>query len=80
MQIMRKRWDIKLDISAPQIIIPEHFQDKNATLVMLDFGKLIFCSARPLTQTTLKDELDMASDDEGEALNQKMRLSCHCLM
>ncbi|XP_042225636.1 vacuolar protein sorting-associated protein 13D-like isoform X3 [Homarus americanus] len=62
----RKRWDIKLDISAPQIIIPEHFRDKNAILVVLDFGKLIFSSARPLSETKLKDELDMASDDEDE--------------
>ncbi|KAK8735874.1 hypothetical protein OTU49_017439, partial [Cherax quadricarinatus] len=60
----RKHWDIELDISAPQIIIPEHFRDKNATLVVLDFGKLIFCSARPLSHTRLKDELDMASDDD----------------
>ncbi|XP_071526978.1 intermembrane lipid transfer protein VPS13D [Panulirus ornatus] len=65
-RMTRKRWDIKLDISAPQIIIPEHFKDKNATLVVLDFGKLIFCSARPLIPTKLKDELDMTSDDEDE--------------
>ena len=62
---MRKRWDIKLDISAPQIIIPEHFRDRNAILVVLDFGKLIFSSARPLGQARLKDELDAGSDDEG---------------
>lgn len=65
MQMMRKRWDIKLDISAPQIIMPEHFRDRNATLVVLDFGKLIFCSAQPLSQTKLNDELDTVSDDEG---------------
>ncbi|XP_064107510.1 intermembrane lipid transfer protein VPS13D-like isoform X2 [Macrobrachium nipponense] len=64
--VMRKRWDIKLDISAPQIIIPEHFRDRNATLVVLDFGKLIFSSARPLALTKLKDELDAGSDDEDE--------------
>lgn len=64
----RKRWDVKLDISAPQIIIPEHFQDKNATLVVLDFGRLVFCSAQPTaTQDTPRGELDMASEDEGES-------------
>nr|XP_045619802.1 vacuolar protein sorting-associated protein 13D-like isoform X1 [Procambarus clarkii]XP_045619809.1 vacuolar protein sorting-associated protein 13D-like isoform X1 [Procambarus clarkii] len=62
----RKRWDVKLDISAPQIIIPEHFRDKNATLVVLDFGKLIFSSAKPLSHSNLKHELDMASDEEDE--------------
>ncbi|XP_047493790.1 vacuolar protein sorting-associated protein 13D-like isoform X6 [Penaeus chinensis] len=64
--MMRKRWDIKLDISAPQIIMPEHFKDRNAMLVVLDFGKLIFCSAQPLSQTKLNDELDTVSDDEDE--------------
>ena len=42
---MRKQWAINLDISAPQIIIPEHFRDRNATLVVVDFGRLSFCSA-----------------------------------
>ncbi|XP_050720689.1 intermembrane lipid transfer protein VPS13D-like isoform X3 [Eriocheir sinensis] len=65
--VSRKRWDVKLDISAPQIIIPEHFQDKNATLVVLDFGRLVFCSAQPTaTQDTPRGELDMASEDEDE--------------
>ncbi|KAK3881484.1 hypothetical protein Pcinc_014068 [Petrolisthes cinctipes] len=72
--ITRKRWDILLDISAPQIIIPEHFQDKNATLVVLDFGKLMFSSARPPSSHSyhhhhhqqLSEELDNASDDDDE--------------
>lgn len=42
---MRKRWAINLDISAPQFIIPEHFRDRSATLVVVDFGRLSFCSA-----------------------------------
>ena len=47
--VLRKRWDIQLDISAPQIIIPEHFRDQNATMIVLDFGKLVFCSAQPMS-------------------------------
>lgn len=35
----KKNWDLMLDLSAPQIIIPEHFVDKEATLLILDFGK-----------------------------------------
>ncbi|XP_063884386.1 intermembrane lipid transfer protein VPS13D-like isoform X2 [Scylla paramamosain] len=65
--VNRKRWDIKLDISAPQIIIPEHFQDKNAVLVVLDFGRLVFCSAQPpMSVDTPRVELDLASEDEDE--------------
>ncbi|XP_033641822.1 vacuolar protein sorting-associated protein 13D-like isoform X2 [Asterias rubens] len=39
------RWDIHLDISAPQIIIPDSFHSKDATLVVLDFGHLQLASA-----------------------------------
>ncbi|XP_076064677.1 vacuolar protein sorting 13D isoform X4 [Oratosquilla oratoria] len=65
--VMRKRWDIQLDVSAPQIIVPEHFHDRSATLVVLDFGKLLFCSARDgLEKATLQDEIETNSDDEDE--------------
>ncbi|CAL4126163.1 unnamed protein product, partial [Meganyctiphanes norvegica] len=64
--LLRKRWDIQLNISAPQIIMPEHFSDRNATLVVLDFGKLIFCSAQPMSNTKLNDEIEVNSDDEDE--------------
>lgn len=35
-----KTWDLVLDLSAPQIVIPEHFVDKEATVLVLDLGKL----------------------------------------
>ena len=35
----RKKWDIVFDLSAPQIIIPEHFVDKEALIMVVDFGK-----------------------------------------
>lgn len=36
----RSKWDIKLNISAPQIVFAENFCDKSATVVLVDFGKL----------------------------------------
>ncbi|CAB3365707.1 Hypothetical predicted protein [Cloeon dipterum] len=36
----RQKWDIKLNISAPQIILVENFTDKSATVVLADLGKL----------------------------------------
>jgi vacuolar protein sorting-associated protein 13D len=36
----RQRWDIKLNISAPQILLVENFTDKSGSVVLLDFGKL----------------------------------------
>ena len=35
-----KVWDIAFELSAPQIIIPEHFIDKEAMIMVMDFGKL----------------------------------------
>ena len=35
----RKKWDIVVELSAPQIIIPEHFVDKEALIMVVDFGK-----------------------------------------
>ena len=35
-----KVWDIAFELSAPQIIIPEHFIDKDAMIMVMDFGKL----------------------------------------
>ena len=35
-----KVWDIAFELSAPQILIPEHFIDKEAMIMVIDFGKL----------------------------------------
>ena len=37
----RKVWDVMLDLSAPKLLIPDHFEDKNAALIVIDFGKLM---------------------------------------
>ena len=62
----RKRWSIELDISAPQILIPENFEDQNATIVILDFGKLVFCTSQKKDQKKEGAiEKFQSSDDEG---------------
>ena len=38
--LWKKSWDVMLELSAPQIIIPEHFVDKEALLLVVDLGKL----------------------------------------
>lgn len=35
----RKTWDISVELSAPQILIPEHFFNKEALIMVLDLGK-----------------------------------------
>ena len=37
----RKIWDIILDLSAPKLLVPDHFEDKNSSLIVVDFGKLV---------------------------------------
>ena len=32
-------WDVVLHLSAPKLLIPDHFQDKQAPLVVIDFGQ-----------------------------------------
>ncbi|KAG1679362.1 Vacuolar protein sorting-associated protein 13D [Nymphon striatum] len=59
------KWDFLFDISAPQIIIPFDMTDKNANLVVFDFGKLFFTTAS--AQIKKKDvTLSPDSDDEDD--------------
>lgn len=67
----RKTWELELNISAPQIILVEHFCDKNAVIAVVDFGRFhlstqnthrIETQAPPPLITTTRD-----SDDEDEA-------------
>lgn len=37
-----KRWDIKLDIAAPQIILPEKFVCENTSMIVMDLGHIRF--------------------------------------
>jgi hypothetical protein len=36
----RKAWDVMLNLSAPKLLIPDHFEDKNDALNVIDLGKL----------------------------------------
>lgn len=67
----RKTWELELNISAPQIILVEHFCDKNAVIAVVDFGRFHLSTqdnhrlethAPPPLITTTRD-----SDDEDDA-------------
>jgi hypothetical protein len=32
---------VVLDLSAPKLLIPENFEDKNAAIIVVDFGKFL---------------------------------------
>ncbi|KAL5009745.1 hypothetical protein ScPMuIL_012050 [Solemya velum] len=60
-----KRWDIQLDISAPQIIIPENFTDPNTPLVVLDFGNFRIHNTSPFIRGVTQ-QANIGDDNEDE--------------
>ena len=63
---MRRQWTINLDISAPQIVFPEHFKDRNASLVVIDFGRLTFCSANSMSNKRQAEENSSVRDTKAK--------------
>uniref|UniRef100_A0A8D0S9Z4 UBA domain-containing protein n=1 Tax=Sus scrofa TaxID=9823 RepID=A0A8D0S9Z4_PIG len=63
-----KRWTVRLDISAPQVIFPDDFKFKNPVLVVVDLGRMLLTN----TQDDIKgksgdgsaSEENQFSDDE----------------
>lgn len=41
-----KRWTMKLDISAPQVIFPDDFQSGDPMLVVLDLGRILLTNSQ----------------------------------
>ena len=61
-KIKSRRWDFDMDISAPQIIIPESFSDQNTILVVFDLGHLQFHN---LKQLQSQASVDASEDNDG---------------
>ncbi|XP_022802556.1 vacuolar protein sorting-associated protein 13D-like isoform X2 [Stylophora pistillata] len=63
-----KRWDIQLDISAPRFLVPESFQDKKASMVLIDFGHLSFVNTQALNRKkTISEGQDSKPDMEDDS-------------
>lgn len=60
--ISKTCWEINLAISAPEIIIPENFQDQNGMVVVFDLGKLHFYNTSNVTIE--KENASISDDDE----------------
>lgn len=41
-----KRWTMKLDISAPQVIFPDDFQSGDPMLVVVDLGRILLTNSQ----------------------------------
>lgn len=68
----RKTWDIDLAISAPQIFLVEHFNDKNAVLCVIDLGKLHFTNREP--NTGIKTSIATNNEEDDEGMNFKLQV------
>ncbi|KAM9751025.1 intermembrane lipid transfer protein VPS13D isoform 4-T4 [Menidia menidia] len=62
-----KRWTMKLDICAPQVIFPDDFQSGNPMLVVVDLGRILLTNCQDdsaVGAKTSPDERENMSDDE----------------
>ena len=66
----RKIWDVILDLSAPKLLIPDHFEDKNSSLIVIDFGKLVLTNknASKTSLNSMPDYLKVPEDEDDEDL------------
>ncbi|XP_036316795.1 vacuolar protein sorting-associated protein 13D isoform X8 [Pipistrellus kuhlii] len=63
-----KRWTVRLDISAPQVIFPDDFKFKNPVLVVVDLGRMLLTNTQDDSERKSVDESaseeNQFSDDE----------------
>ncbi|CAK6974431.1 intermembrane lipid transfer protein VPS13D isoform X2 [Scomber scombrus] len=62
-----KRWTMKLDICAPQVIFPDDFQSGDPMLVVIDLGRILLTNSQDDCKTSSKvtqPEREDMSDDE----------------
>ncbi|KAK1801786.1 hypothetical protein P4O66_022429 [Electrophorus voltai] len=62
-----KRWTMKLDICAPQVIFPDDFQSEDPMLVVVDLGRILLTNSQedPKTKSrTSQSEDEEFSDEE----------------
>ncbi|XP_066231199.1 intermembrane lipid transfer protein VPS13D isoform X2 [Saccopteryx leptura] len=63
-----KRWTVRLDISAPQVIFPDDFKFKNPVLVVVDLGRMLLTNTQDDAKRKSGDgsasEENEFSDDE----------------
>uniref|UniRef100_A0A8C9YYD0 Vacuolar protein sorting 13 homolog D n=1 Tax=Sander lucioperca TaxID=283035 RepID=A0A8C9YYD0_SANLU len=62
-----KRWTMKLDICAPQVIFPDDFQSEDPMLVVVDLGRILLTNSQDDTKASSKatqPEREDMSDDE----------------
>ncbi|XP_029011059.1 intermembrane lipid transfer protein VPS13D isoform X2 [Betta splendens] len=62
-----KRWTMKLDICAPQVVFPDDFQSGDPMLVVVDLGRILLTNSQDDTKASpshMQPEREDMSDDE----------------
>ncbi|KAM6924954.1 intermembrane lipid transfer protein VPS13D [Xenentodon cancila] len=62
-----KRWTMKLDICAPQVVFPDDFQSKDPMLVVVDLGRILLTNSQDdslVASNVTQPEVEDVSDDE----------------
>ncbi|XP_078806203.1 intermembrane lipid transfer protein VPS13D isoform X4 [Oryzias latipes] len=62
-----KRWTMKLDICAPQVIFPDDFQSGDPVLVVVDLGRILLTNSQDestISSKSAEPEREDMSDDE----------------
>ncbi|XP_023192292.1 vacuolar protein sorting-associated protein 13D isoform X1 [Xiphophorus maculatus] len=62
-----KRWTMKLDICAPQVIFPDDFQSENPMLVVVDLGRILLTNSQDdsvVSSTAAQPQHEVLSDEE----------------
>uniref|UniRef100_A0A3Q2P469 Vacuolar protein sorting 13 homolog D n=1 Tax=Fundulus heteroclitus TaxID=8078 RepID=A0A3Q2P469_FUNHE len=58
-----KRWTMKLDICAPQVVFPDNFQSEDPMLVVVDLGRILLTNSQGEPYRSQEEEEEL-SDDE----------------
>lgn len=58
-----KRWTMKLDICAPQVIFPDDFQSEDPMLVVVDLGRILLTNTEDDSKVA-QSEMEELSEDE----------------
>ncbi|KAM4737865.1 intermembrane lipid transfer protein VPS13D isoform 3-T3 [Anableps anableps] len=62
-----KRWTMKLDICAPQVVFPDDFQSEDPMLVVVDLGRILLTNSQDdsiVSSKAAQPEQEDLSDDE----------------
>ncbi|XP_043974274.1 vacuolar protein sorting-associated protein 13D isoform X2 [Gambusia affinis] len=62
-----KRWTMKLDICAPQVVFPDDFQSEDPMLVVVDLGRILLTNSQDdsvVSSTAAQPEQEVLSDEE----------------